>query len=110
MKKYLPILLLIFCFPSKSFSQTTNQDSTTVTDKIYVDVGFLLNDLQKPVQLKILKTDPENAAMKTDPVLLKAIKMKLSEYSQEILSSEWSDSTDSYQIHLIYNSAKKEIE
>lgn len=110
MKKYLSILLLIFAFNSKSFSQTTNQDSAIVTDKIYVDVGFLLNDLQKPVQLKILKTEPDSAIPKSDPVLLKAIKMKLSEYSQEILSSEWSDSTDSYQMHLIYNRKNQEIE
>ena len=110
MKKTLSILLLIFAFNSKSFSQTANQDSITVTDQIYVDVGFLLNDLQKPVQIIILKTNPDNPSLKTDPVLLKAIKMKLSEYSQEILSSEWSDSTDSYQMHLIYNSTKKEIE
>ena len=110
MKKILATLLLFFFFNSKSFSQTITQDTTTVTDKIYVDVGFLLNDLQKPVQLKILKTDPDNASLKTDPVLLKAIKTKLEQYSQEILSSEWSDSTDSYKMHLIYNSTKKEIE
>lgn len=110
MKKIATTLILFFFFSSKSFSQTTNKDSSTVTDQIYVDVGFLLNDLQKPIQLKILKTDPEKAALKTDPVLLKAIKTKLEQYSQEILSSEWSDSTDSYKMHLIYNSKKKEIE
>ena len=110
MKKILATLLLFFFFSSKSFSQTANQDSVTVTDKIYVDVGFLLNDLQKPIQLRIVKTDPDNASLKTDSGLLKAIKTKLEQYSQEILSSEWSDSTDSYLMHLIYNSKKKEIE
>ncbi len=109
MKNYIFIFLLISFVSTKSFSQTVTTDSTNTT-VVYVDVGFLLNDLQKPIQLKILKTEPENAEWKTNPDLMKAIKMKLSEYSQEILSIEWSDSTDSYQMHLIYNLKKKEIE
>ena len=111
MKKFVfTFLLLSFCFSIKCFSQTVTADSTVTLERVYVDVGFLLNDLQKPIQLKILTTDPENIFWKTNPDLMKAIKKKLSEYSQEILSSEWSDTTDSYRMHLIYNVKNKEIE
>lgn len=110
MKKHLPILLLIFAFNSKSFSQTITKSDSTITNRVYVDVGFLLNDYQKPTQLKILKLSDHSSTLKSDPILMKAVKMKLSELPQEIITGEWNDTTQSYIMHLIYDMNKKEVE
>ena len=93
---------------SKCYAQTT-ADTTAAVQTVRVDVGFLLNDGQRAINVKILHTDPYSDYWKNNAQLLKAIKLKLSEYSQEILSSEWSDKTDSYQMHLTYDVRKQEI-
>lgn len=110
MKKILTMLILFFFFSSKSFSQTTTNSDTTITNKVYVDVGFLLNDYQKPTQLKILKLSDHSSTLKSDPLLIRAVKMKLAELPQEIITGEWSDTTQSYIMHLIYDMIKKEVE
>ena len=110
MKNILASLFLFFSFSSKSFSQTITKPDSAITNKVYVDVGFLLNDYQKPTQLKILKLSNHSSNLKSDPILMKAVKIKLSELPQEIITGEWNDTTQSYIMHLIYDMNKKEVE
>ena len=109
MKKILPVLFLIF-ISAKTFSQTPASVSADDKNIFYVSVIYLLNDLQKPVQLKVVKAEPDSILNFTDPLLLKAINIKMSELPQEILVNEWSDYSQTYIMHLIYDAKKHEVQ
>lgn len=107
-KKILLIIVFYGLTVLSAFSQTTSPDSL-FQKFVYVDAGYLLNDMQQPIHLLILKTEPPLASASDELQLMNAIKKKLSEYSQEILVAEWSDSAGSYIIHLVYDPEMKQI-